>query len=266
MKTCKWQGGRIAYRQDGQGPGMVLVHGTGGDGDSTWAPLTLLLQPRWTVVRPDFSGSGFTVDDSAELSVDQLAAQVVAAAQAALSSPFYLVGFSLGAAVAAHIAAHYPSQVRSLVLLAGFASAHDARLQLQFKLWRRLIRHDRRAMAQLVLTHGLSPAYLSSWTPQRAAQTVDDIVAQTRWDGMDRQLALNLRLDVSDVLGRIGQPTLVLGCSQDQMVVPRHAQDMARAIQGGRYAELDCGHRAPLEQPEALARQINDFFLHAPDR
>lgn len=263
MATCEWERNCIAYRAEGGGPALVLVHGTGGCGESTWGPLTALLSSRWTVVRPDFSGSGNTVDDGAPLSVEKLAAQVVAVARAALASPFCLVGFSLGAAVAAHIAATYHDEVRGLVLLAGYASCKDARMQLQFEMWRKLIRHDRRAMAELVLVHGLSPSCLSGWSPQRITQTLDDIVTNTRWEGMDRQLALNLKLDIREALERITQPTLVLACRQDQMVPPSHALSLAHAIPGARYAELDCGHLAPLEQTEALAHQINAFLPHS---
>jgi pimeloyl-ACP methyl ester carboxylesterase len=200
----------------------VLVHGTGGDSQSNWGHLVERFAASWTVVRPDYAGSGATLDAQEPLSVATLAAQVVAAAKAAGAVPFDLVGFSLGASIAAYIAAEYPDLVRSIVLLAGFASGEDSRLKLQFELWRDLIRSDRRSQA--------------------------------------RQVELDLILDVSGQVKRIAKPTLVIGCTHDHIVRPAHARAMAAMIPGARYAELDSGHLAPLECPDEFVRLVTDFL------
>jgi len=109
------------------------------------------------VVRPDYSGSGATVDDGQPLSVEILAAQVVGAARAAGAVPFDLVGFSLGASLATYIAAEYPAEVRSVAVLAGFASGRNSRFKLQFGLWRDLIGGDVGALAKLMVLTGMSP-------------------------------------------------------------------------------------------------------------
>lgn len=97
MKFVEIGGVQVSYRVDGDGPGLVLVHGTGGNADTNWAHLLPVLTRRWTVVRPNYSGSGETRDNGGPLAVEALAAQVVGAAQAAGAVPFDLVGFSLGA-------------------------------------------------------------------------------------------------------------------------------------------------------------------------
>ena len=60
MHYAKHDGARIAWRRDGQGPALVLVHGTGGDGESNWAGVLDRFTPDWTVIRPDYAGSGAT--------------------------------------------------------------------------------------------------------------------------------------------------------------------------------------------------------------
>jgi pimeloyl-ACP methyl ester carboxylesterase len=212
------------------------------------------------VVRPDYSGSGATVDDGKPLSVAILAAQVVEAAKAAGAARFDLVGFSLGASIAAYIAAEYPDQVRSVVMIAGFACGNDSRLKLEFELWRDLIRSDRKALARLVLLTGFSPDFLGSLSTQQIDENVEAILADTQWEGMDRQIELDLTLDVTDQIKRITQPSLVIGCKHDYMVSPAHARALAAAIPGARYADLNSGHLAPLEQPDELARLVTDFL------
>jgi pimeloyl-ACP methyl ester carboxylesterase len=113
----------VAFRVDGAGPGLMLLHGAGGNSETNWGPVVGRLSERHTVVRPDYSGSGETIDDGRPLTVPMLAAQAVAAAKQAGAIPFDLVGFSLGAVVATYIAAEYADLVRSVILLAGSAAS-----------------------------------------------------------------------------------------------------------------------------------------------
>jgi 3-oxoadipate enol-lactonase len=252
---------KVAYRVEGKGPGLVLVHGTGGNSETNWAQVVGRLSDRWTVVRPDYAGSGETIDDGAPLRIDALAAQVVAAAQAAGTVPFDLVGFSLGAAVATKIAADHPDKIRSVVLLAGFASGDDPRFKLQFRLWRELIDSDGEALARIVLLTGFSPAFLSGLGDEAIETAVQEIVAGNNWPGMARQVDLDLAADVRAEAARIMRPTLVIGCTHDHMVPSAHAKELARLIPGATYAELDSGHLAPLEKPAELLDLIEPFLL-----
>ncbi|MCM2477518.1 alpha/beta hydrolase [Rhizobium sp. CG5] len=253
MSHAEFQGAQVAYRTDGAGPALVLVHGTGGDAESNWGALVETFAKEWTVIRPDYSGSGTTADDGRELTTDYLAGQVMAATEAAGAETFHLLGFSLGAGIATRIAAEYPERVRSLILLAGFASADDPRLKLQFQLWRDLIKTDRRAMARLILLTGFSPDALASLGADGVDQAVEATLDGANWEGMGRQVELDLTIDVRQDAARITAPTLVIGCTHDHMVPPSHAKALAKAIAGSRYAELPTGHLAPMEQPDVFA-------------
>lgn len=254
-------GAQVAFRVDGQGPGVVLVHGTAGNGETHWGPVAERLAERWTVVRPDYSGSGETRDDGRPLSVAGLAAQVAAAAEAAELDRFHLLGFSLGAVVAVQVAADHPERVHSLVPLGGFVSGADSRLQMMLKFWRALIDRDRGALARHWLLSGFSPAFLSSLTPAMLEDCVALSLAAANWEGARRQIDLDVAVDIRATAGRVAAPTLVVGCRQDQMVPPAHARDLAACIPGAAYAELGCGHCAPLEVPEALLDLAEPFFL-----
>src|SRR3546814_8285611 len=82
MHYIEVAGARVAYRVDGAGPAVVLLHGTAGDGETHWGPVAARLAQRWTVVRPDYSGSDETRNGGGPLSVAGLDAQAVAAAEA----------------------------------------------------------------------------------------------------------------------------------------------------------------------------------------
>lgn len=263
MGTAEIGGARVAYRVDGEGPGLVLVHGTGGNAETNWGHLVPGLARRWTVVRPDYSGSGETRDDGVSLTVEGLVAQVVAVAEAAGAVPFDLVGFSLGAAVATRIAADYPHLVRKVVLLGAFLSSADARQKMQFDLWNELIRTNRPAMARFILLTGFSPAFLSGLGHEGIADAIEAIVTGNDWEGMARQVGLDLSIDVTEAAARIDKPVLVIGCVHDHMVPPAEARAVAATIRGARYAELPTGHLAPLEQPDAFIALLDDFLRGA---
>jgi pimeloyl-ACP methyl ester carboxylesterase len=263
MKNIHVGGARVSYRVDGGGSGIVLVSGTGGNLHSNWDHLMGHFAPHRSVVRVDYSGSGDTHDNHEVLSIELLAAQVIAAAKAAEAAPFDLVGYSLGAGVAIYIAATHPDLVRSVTLLAGFASGNETRLKLQSELWLDLIRHDPRAFARMVLLTGFSPAFLSRLTEQQIGDWLEAIVTVNRWEGIARQIELDRRLDVAAYARAIRAPTLVIGCGQDQMVPVEHSRELEAMIPGATYAQLDAGHLAPFECPDEFAQMVLYFIERA---
>lgn len=259
MQFTKSDGVRIGYRKDGSGPALVLIHGTGGDGAGNWGDVTEDLSRDYTVIRPDYTGSGETDDDGRPLSVDYFAEQVMAVVDDAELESFAVAGFSLGAAVAVRIAADYPDRVTSLILVAGFAKL-DPRLKLQFELWRDLIALDATAMARLIILTGFTPDVVSSWGFDGAEQAVQDIVETMNWPGMTRQVNVDLELDVSDAAAKVRSPTLIIGGQHDHMVPPSHSKALAATIGNAAYIELPTGHLAPIERADLVAREIRDFL------
>lgn len=260
MPTVQIDGASVAYRVDGEGPALVLVAGTGGNLESNWAHVMPALQARHTVLRVDYAGSsGGTRDETAVLTVERLASQVAAAIDDAGLDRFHLAGYSLGSSIALQTAAIFADRVRSLTLLAGFASGRDTRFALQSQLWLDLIRHDPRQFARLIILTGLSPQAVSSFQESDVRLWEDAICANNDWEGISRQIGLDATLDVSAILPAIRVPTLSIGCTHDHMVPPQHARHLAATIAGARYHELSCGHLAPFEQPDAFLEALNDF-------
>lgn len=260
MPMVQSQDAQVAYKIDGSGPGLVLVHGTGGSAEANWSALVPHLSDAYRIVRPDYAGSGDTIDDGRPLTVAILAEQVVAAARAAGAVPFDLVGFSLGAAVAVHIASDYPDCVRSVVLVAGMVSSADPRQRLQFELWRDLIASNRRAMARLLLIAGFSPDFVSAMGEAVIGDVIEQIVTSTNWDGLARQVELDIVLDVTEQAKRIDKPCLIIGCTQDQMVPIGNSRHLAALIDGARLVQINSGHVAPQEKPQELALVIREFL------
>lgn len=251
----------VSYKVDGNGPGLVLVHGTGGSAENNWEHLVSALAENWTVVRPNYSGSGETIDTGGDLTAEETARQVVAAAKAAGAVPFDLVGFSLGSAISTVIAADYPHLVKRVVLLSPFLSNRDPRQKIQFELWRELIKEDRNALIRLILLTGFSPRFISELGHEGVSAIIDSFISEINWEGMTRQIELDISIDVQDAAIRISKPALIIGATHDHIAPSFHAKAVAATISGSRYVELDTGHLAHIERPDEFISLLKDFFL-----
>ncbi|WP_269855287.1 alpha/beta fold hydrolase [Streptomyces sp. RPT161] len=248
----------VEYATAGGGPGLVLVHGTGGDAESNYGHLVDRFSDRHTVITPNYSGSGGTKDSGGPLTVEGLARQVEAAiVDSGVPGPVAVVGFSLGAGVAAALAAVRPEMVSRLVLVAGWAVT-GPRQRLAFDLWRRLWSADPALFSRFVTAEGWSPA----WLDGAGDAAVERTVAETSFpEGIRRQIDLDAELDISALLPDITAPTLVIGATRDQMVPVTYTRQLHKAIRGSRYEELDSGHMVIYERPDELVALIRDFIV-----
>ncbi|MBF8189289.1 alpha/beta hydrolase [Nonomuraea sp. K274] len=249
MPTVTHNSGTVHYRRAGHGPGLVMVHGTGGDAVSNYAHLVPGLTDLRTVITPDYAGSGQTADPGGDLTLDLLAGQVAAT----FEGPSDLVGFSLGAVVAAAVAAERPELVRRLVLIAGWTHVEDSRLELGLRTWARLAATDPASFAAYGPLMGFSPGFVSE-------AGAEALMAGEPPHGTLRQIELDLRVDIRELLPKIAAPTLVIGNTQDHLIPVRHARALHAAIPGSEYAELDSGHVVLHERPADVIALIRDFI------
>ena len=105
------QAGGIEWhvQQLGQGPCMLLLHGTGA-GSFSWRELFPTLAQHFTVVAPDLPGHAFTSrGPEGALSLPGMSEGLGALLHKLNLNPRVLVGHSAGAAIAAHMVRHYPT-------------------------------------------------------------------------------------------------------------------------------------------------------------
>jgi pimeloyl-ACP methyl ester carboxylesterase len=258
-------GGRpasVGYDITGTGPGLVLVHGTGAD-RRQWQPLIDHLAGRFTIVAPDYAGSGDTTDHGGPVGLADLADEVLAAADHAGLVDFHLVGHSLGAAVATRLAATHPDRVRSLALHAGWVRT-TTRMAIELRYWLTLLRldaaHGSTLFCELLLLTALGPGFWRSVTPEQYALLLAEFAAGLA-PGTDRQTEVDLTVDLTDELSAITAPTLVLASAHDQIIPPEQQQALLAGIAHARYAEIDAGHGAPAEDPAGFVAKLAGFLL-----
>ena len=237
-------GARVAYRVQGQGPAIVLVNGTAAL-DVHWGPVIGELSKTRTVVSLDYSGSGDTEDDGSALTLQKLANQVRAVAGASGVGRVDVIGHSLGASVAVELAATSPDLVRSLILVAGFPWGAEPRLRLEFELWLDLLRTNRTAFLRLLLLSGLTPAFISKLGVSAVEEMITGYRQVANWEGIERQVALDLVADIRDQSRMVSCPTLIISCAYDQIVTS--TAEFATYIPGSACREINAGHLAYFE-------------------
>jgi pimeloyl-ACP methyl ester carboxylesterase len=108
-------GERFAWRESGDGPVLVLLHGLGGSRLS-WEPqLAGLAHHR--VVAWDMPGYGLSSALAGEFTFTTLADSVVDFLDVIGAEVAHLAGISFGGMIAQYVAARYPSRLLSLTLL-----------------------------------------------------------------------------------------------------------------------------------------------------
>lgn len=236
--------------EGGRGETIVLVHGTGGTAVNNFWALLPMLAMRHRVVAFDFVDPG---DETA--AHESYVAQARAVVDAVGTDLVHVVGYSFGAVIAASLTARIPHRVASLTLVAGWMTT-DTHQRLRNTVWQQMYASGHGALGTFTLLLGYSRAYLNARTPAEIDQLVHNIET-----GPDRaaKMRYNRTVDISAEVATISTPTLVVGCTEDQMVHPGHSKLLFGAIADSRYVEIDSGHAVVHERPAELFTIIDRF-------
>jgi pimeloyl-ACP methyl ester carboxylesterase len=253
MPTIATKNARVQYWKTGTGPAVVLVQGAGVIGEG-WRPQIDALKDRYTVIWIDNRGIGQSVLTSGPLTVEDMAADVLAVVDAEGMDRFHLAGHSMGGLIAQQVALTRPASVLSLGLLCTFlVGRQGASMSLPLLVTalrsrigtRRMRRH---AFVEIVMP----PDYLA--TVDRAA-LCDGLQGLFGHDLADQppivmqQVRAMARFDASPRLrGLAAIPTLVLSARHDRIARPEYGRALAGAIPGAAYVEIAAaGHAATIQ-------------------
>jgi pimeloyl-ACP methyl ester carboxylesterase len=231
---------------------LVLVHGTGGSAAKHFGFVFPVLAARRRVVAVDWAEPPGDECLQVETLVRQVAAVIRLLERPARVT---LVGYSLGAVVAAALAAGHADLIDQLVLVAGWMTT-DLQQCLRNDVWRELRRAGTDALRAFSVFTAFGGPFLASRGYEDIKPTMD-AMSFSRFS--DRQMELNRRIDISQVVPSIRATTLVVGCVHDQMVPVRHSRALFGAIEDARLIELSAGHAIVFERPAELCAAILEF-------
>lgn len=247
----------IAYKEQGSGVPIVLLHGNCGS-SGYFDRVAPLLAAKHRVIAPDLRGHGGSSAPEGVYAMETLAEDVRVLLDKLELERVYLFGHSLGGYVALAFAEKYGERLKGFGLLHSTAYPDDE-----------AARAGRDRTVRRLSEEGIAP-YIDELVPKLFApehrQTMPEAVEHAKRIGYGTSvrgaigvaLGMKERPDRRHVLASAGVPALLLAGKQDGIVAP----ERRFPVRGPRIAavELDgCGHMGMLEAPEPFARAVADF-------
>jgi pimeloyl-ACP methyl ester carboxylesterase len=269
----------VAYRDEGTGPPLLLLHGCPFS-SFVWRKVIPRLASTHRCLAPDLLGLGDTeTPENADWSLRAQAAMVVGFLDALEVARADVVGHDHGGAVAQLLAAEHPERVERLIL--SNAEAYDnwpseeerpfVRLtqvpllgDLALALWgrKRVLRMTlARAHAVYdpkVLTDELLEGYTRANFADRHRRTKTKRFLALQFEPANNRVTTELL----DGLRRFDHPTLLLWAKDDPHFGPEWAERLRRDIPGAVRMELlpETGHLLMEERPAQFAAIVSEFL------
>ena len=249
---------KLAYRKEGSGPAVLLVHGVGGD-SSNWDAIASRLRTRFEVIRIDLRGHGASPLITGAIRVEDLARDAIEVLDAAGVHACRVVGFSLGGAVALSMALDYPQRVDKLALIGtvcGRTPEERARAA------------DRIGFLRQHGVGAIAEANRGRWFTDGFQQAHPDVV-QARVDQVKESdpasylhaFSVFSTTDFAERVGELRVPALIVTGEHDLAATPRMARLMHERIAGSQVHILPgLRHSLLIEAPERIAALLEGFL------
>jgi len=258
-------GAAIHYSRDGNGPAVVLVQGVGVIGKG-WKPQVEALRDRYTLITIDNRGIGRSTA-STPPTIEAMAADVLAVADAEHVDRFHLAGHSMGGVIAQQVALTVPSRIFSLALLCTFFRGRQGTMIAPSKLGTAIRsrvgtrRMRRRAFVELVMPR----EFLATQDRDRLCADLGELFGRDLADSpaiVMQQLRAMGRYDASERLSHLnGIPTLVVSAEHDCIARPKYGRALAAAIPGARYVEIPgAGHAVVIQKADEVNRLLREHL------
>jgi pimeloyl-ACP methyl ester carboxylesterase len=258
----------IAYWTLGEGPPLVVMprlpfsHLEHEWEIGEWRDWYERLAASRTVIRYDPRGAGLSQRSVEKYSLDSLALDVDAVADALGLDYFDLFGFGHSSPVAVVYAAEWPERVRRLALWCPYASAREFWRSSRTRAFQALRRRD------WVLYTETAARALYGWAegdaPRRCAAMIrasmDEETAETAF-------AAIRKFDVRRLLPRVKAPTLVMYRDGIPAAEAAESKRLASLIPGARLSVLNGAEAVPfLGDAQAVVTAIDEFLREEPTR
>jgi 3-oxoadipate enol-lactonase len=243
-----------AGRRDGSA--IVLVHSLGTD-RSMWEPQVEPLGADHCLLLVDLRGHGASHAPPGPYTLDELAGDVLAVADAAGLDRFHLCGVSIGGLVAQWLAVHSGPRLTSLIAAntaarIGTADAWNARIEA-------VRAGGMESIRETVVTRWFSPGFAT--TRPEAFARANQVFASTPPDGYVGCCAALAAADLRDEVGAITVPTLLVGGELDRSTPPVEIEWLHERINGSRAIVIEgAAHLASLDRPAEFNAAVLDFL------
>jgi 3-oxoadipate enol-lactonase len=157
--------------------------------------------------------------------------------------------------------------VRALVLMDSSAGPEDPDARPMYEQLTEGMLHGDEATRSALMDTVLTTLFGAQWRarePEALAREKAHMLAHDPQGQYRAAWAIFERDDVTDRLGEITAPTLVLCGTEDVATVPDRSRTLAERIPGADLVWIDgAGHHSAVEEPAAVTRALEEFLARA---
>jgi len=257
-------GMEVHYRIEGEGPDLVLLHGTAAS-LHTWDAWTALLKEEYRVIRLDLPAFGLTgPSPDRDYSIQAYTKFLDSFASAIDLDSFAIAGNSLGGGIAWSFAAQYPEKVEQLILIDASGIPDDKDDPAVFRMARNPIlgKLFERVTPKFFIRKNLTEVYFDdSKVTDALVNRYHDMALRTGNRIAFRDRAHVVNPDITHQLSKITAPTLIIWGAADQWIPLNNGYVFQNNLP---YSELmiidEVGHVPMEEDPETSATLAIDFL------
>ena len=248
---------RFNVRVDGPAAAPALVFSNSlGTNLAMWEPQLAALSMDFRIVRYDTRGQGASVVPSGDYSLDTLGRDVLHILDALGVARFHFCGLSMGGAIGMWLGIHAPDRLDRLVLANtaakfGTAERWNARIDA-------VTRGGMAAVADGIIDIWFTRAFRDR--EPEAVSKLRSMLLAAPVEGYLAACRAVRDVDLTDPIGRIARPTLVIVGAHDASTPPAQGGELAQRIAGARLAELDAAHISNVEAAAAFNAELSGFL------
>ena len=281
--TVKVNGIDLYYEIHGSGEPLLMIEGLGYSA-WMWYKQIPVFSKRYQVILFDNRGAGNTDKPDSEYSIEIMADDASGLLRTLGIGPVHVLGISLGGFIAQELALRHPDLVKSLSLVSTNsgpgkrAMRNSQHVNGLFKLWGILpgtFEMGGKASVPLGFEYGITKedriryGLSLAFTPEYFRQHPEEIDRIVRWRlenpqpgyAWTRQLMAGMNFDSSGRAENIHAPTLVMNGTEDRIVTPESARELAGSIPDSRYIEIEgSGHLLFIERSDEFNETVMGFL------
>jgi pimeloyl-ACP methyl ester carboxylesterase len=267
-KIIEIDGMNIHYKDEGQGPTVILLHGVCAS-LHTWDGWAQRLKGHYRIIRLDIPGFGLTgpAPDPSYYKIDsgvELFSRLVSEMKL---EKFSIAGNSMGGYIAWNYALKHPDKVESLILIDSFGFPQKMPWLLSFAS-NPIIRPFARHIMPRFLVHMAATA---AWGDKsKITKEIKDRYFElmmregNKGGSVDVFTEFRIQSKNKNVSARIKElkpPTLVMWGTKDEWIPFKHFEEWKRELPSAKFIQYEGAGHTPMEEiPDVTARDA-DLFL-----
>ena len=257
MPSTKSDDAQIHYSFEGlPGKPVLVLSNSLGTNFSMWNPQIPDFLKSFRVLRSDTRGHGKSSVTTGPYSIEQLAKDVLALADALRVDKFHFCGLSMGGMIGMWLALNAPQRLNKLVLCSTAPKIGTP------EMWNARIDTVRKTGMKQVAAAAMERWFSASFRQKNhlAIATTQETLEQTNPEGYAANCAAVRDFDSREQLQCIHTPTLVISGTHDPATTPIDGHFLAEHIPGARYVELNGAHLSNIEDAQRFTCEVVTFL------